>query len=44
MIVYRFTFVLSVSIHTLAWRVTAMKSVCLIGINVSIHTLAWRVT
>ena len=33
-----------ISIHTLAWRVTALLVVIGLLMWISIHTLAWRVT
>ena len=33
-----------ISIHTLAWRVTAFVAMYYDAKHISIHTLAWRVT
>ena len=34
----------TISIHTLAWRVTHINKFISILLTISIHTLAWRVT
>ena len=34
----------TISIHTLAWRVTVRRLLIVTAVAISIHTLAWRVT